>query len=272
MYNSQRSVPLFEFRDLYDSHSTSEFEKWMGRVDADVQELHNKFATAPQKKRDVPQSCFATVEAASTDADFATGAATSSDTNSATVSVPASITGAPGPIHSCLLHPENRDQGINDPYCVCDLSHTLCPLPATSAQSESYAYQSIPTATTTVETITTPTAVYTSNCAACTIVGGIADVASCTPGAGCTPTAPPAVPTPTIAAWVGNLSTFDIGNAEDGNGGKDLATEMFDKLKVMCSGASSTCKGDHAEMDDVVAAIAGGEEPLKPAMFLQDVV
>lgn len=46
---------------------------------------------------------------------------------------------------------------------------------------------------------------------------------------------------PTIAAWVGNLSTIDIENVEDGNGGKDFATEMFGKLKAICSG--STCKG-----------------------------
>jgi hypothetical protein len=148
---------------------------------------------------------------------------------------------------------------------LCDKSITLSVLPATSAQSESCAYKSIPTATTARETVTTQTEVWTSNCAACTIVGGIADAETCTTVAGCTPTA---AATPTIAAWVGNLSTIDIGNADDGNGGKDLATEMFGKLKAMCSG--STCKADHAEMDNVEAAIDNGEEPLKPAMYLQD--
>ncbi|KAK9412876.1 putative Class V protein [Seiridium unicorne] len=75
-------------------------------------------------------------------------------------------------------------------------------------------------------------------------------------------------PTPTIAAWVGNLSTLDIGNAEDGNGGKDLAKEMFTKLRGACD--QHGCKSDHAIMDNVEVAIAGGEEPLKPAMYLQE--
>lgn len=112
----------------------------------------------------------------------------------------------------------------------------------------------------------TLTEVYTQNCAACTIVGGIADAATCTTVAGCTPTH---APSPTIAAWVANLSTVDIGNAEDQNGGKDLATEMYGKLRAMCN--ASTCIGDHAEMDNVEAAIADSDEILKPAMFFQDV-
>jgi hypothetical protein len=248
MYNSQRPVPLFEFRDLYSSPKATDFEKFMGDVDAAVQALHKTFANAPQrKKRDVPASCYAT------------GAVIGSSTSS----VPASITPAPTP--SCELHNEDPDQGINQAFCLCDKSITLSVLPATSAQSESCAYKSIPTATTARETVTTQTEVWTSNSAACTIVGGIADAETCTTVAGCTPTA---AATPTIAAWVGNLSTIDIGNADDGNGGKDLATEMFGKLKAMCSG--STCKADHAEMDNVEAAIDNGEEPLKPAMYLQD--
>ncbi|RYC56689.1 hypothetical protein CHU98_g9518 [Xylaria longipes] len=109
------------------------------------------------------------------------------------------------------------------------------------------------------------TETWTSNCNACTLVGGIADSPTCTSISGCTPTA---APTPTIAAWVGNLSTIDIGDAEDGNGGKDLAMEMFTKLKGMCS--PSGCKSNHAEMDNVETVLANGEQPLKPAMYLQD--
>jgi hypothetical protein len=67
---------------------------------------------------------------------------------------------------------------------------------------------------------------------------------------------------PTIVAWVAKLSTIDIGNADDGNGGKDLATDMFTKLKAMCS--KSVCKFDQAVMDNVEAIILDGEEPLKP--------
>jgi hypothetical protein len=239
MYNTDRSVPLFEFRNL-DEKTTAEFETFMGDVDKAVQDFHTTFAKSPQmKKRDIPASCYSAASG--------------------------TITPPPSKTPSCELHNEDPDQGINQAFCLCDSSITLTPLPATKAQSESCAYKSIPTGTSAREAVTTATEVWTSNCAACTIVGGIADAETCTSVKGCTPTA---APTPTIAAWVGNLSTIDIGNAEDGNGGKDLATEMFGKLKVMCSG--STCKGDHAEMDHVEAAIADGEEPLKPAMYLQD--
>ncbi|KAI0859732.1 hypothetical protein F4860DRAFT_525747 [Xylaria cubensis] len=89
---------------------------------------------------------------------------------------------------------------------------------------------------------------------------------TCTTVASCTPTA---TPVSIIAAWVGNLSTVNIGNAEDGNGGMDLAREMFTKLKGMCNSGSG-CVSDHAEMDNVETVILDGEQPLKPAMYLQD--
>lgn len=239
MYNTQRAVPLFEFRNLLEIF-TSGFETFMANVDKAVQDLHTNFANPPQKKkRDIPASCYS---AAST-----------------------TITPPPSTTPSCVLHNEDPDQGINQAFCLCDSSITLTPLPATSAQSESCAYKSLPTGTSVRETVTTATEIWTTNCAACTIVGGIADSETCTSITGCTPTA---APSPTIAAWVGNLSTIDIGNADDGNGGKDLAKEMFGKLKAMCSGSS--CKGDHAEMDNIETVIKDGEEPLKPAMYLQD--
>ena len=57
MYNSQRSVPLFEFRDLLDL-KTSEIEKFMKEADSAIQTLHKDFADAPGKrKRDVPANC-----------------------------------------------------------------------------------------------------------------------------------------------------------------------------------------------------------------------
>lgn len=87
MHNSQRSVPLFEFRDLYGSPKTTDFEKFMGDVDTAIQDLHKTFANAPskRKKRDVPPSCYTT--------------------GSVTSKVPSSITPAPTP--SCVLH--NKD-------------------------------------------------------------------------------------------------------------------------------------------------------------------
>ncbi|KAJ8123626.1 hypothetical protein ONZ43_g473 [Nemania bipapillata] len=201
---------------------------------------------------------------------FSSGTPTPTSLLQTTLSTPVPTTSSqssmitPAPSLSCELHNEDPDQGINQAFCLCNDSITLSPLPATAAQSESCAYTTIPV-TTAFETVTRATMTWTSNCSACTLVGGIADSATCTRVSGCTPTA---APTPTIAAWVGNLSTIDIGDAEDGNGGKDLAMEMFTKLKGMCS--SSGCKPDHAEMDNVETILADGEEPLKPAMYLQD--
>lgn len=57
MYNSQRSVPLFEFRDLFDV-PTSQIEDFMTKVDTAIQTLHKDFADSPKKrKRDVPSNC-----------------------------------------------------------------------------------------------------------------------------------------------------------------------------------------------------------------------
>ncbi|KAI4635690.1 uncharacterized protein J4E87_000645 [Alternaria ethzedia] len=49
MFNSERSVPLFEFRDL-NTLQTEGMEKFMGDVDQAIQDLHNKFRESPTKK------------------------------------------------------------------------------------------------------------------------------------------------------------------------------------------------------------------------------
>jgi hypothetical protein len=200
------------------------------------------------------------------------GAACSIQTSTITKATPTSTTESnaitPGPTLSCLLHNQDPDQGIVQAYCLCNDSITLAPLPATSAQSESCAYSTMPGISAS-EAITTQTQVWTTNCQACTIIGGVADQETCTPVSGCKPTL---APVPTIAAWIGNLSTIDIGNAEDGNGGKDLAQEMFTKLKGSCDASNRTCKSTPAVMDNVEAVLLDGEEPLKPAMYFQDAV
>lgn len=47
VFNTQRAVPLFEFRDLVHYPTTSQFESFMSDADSAIQELHKKFATAP---------------------------------------------------------------------------------------------------------------------------------------------------------------------------------------------------------------------------------
>lgn len=57
MYNSQRSVPLFEFRDL-EIIDTTKIETFMKDADSEIQKLHNDFADAPRKrKRNAPTNC-----------------------------------------------------------------------------------------------------------------------------------------------------------------------------------------------------------------------
>ena len=66
MYNSQRSVPLFEFRNL-DTIQTSGVEQFMTDVDSAIQALHGQFANAPTKrKRQTPASCIRPFAAAAT--------------------------------------------------------------------------------------------------------------------------------------------------------------------------------------------------------------
>ena len=65
MYNSQRSVPLIEFRNLDDVY-TPGVEKFLNDVDAAIQALHEEFANPPTKvKRDDPASCARPLSAAS---------------------------------------------------------------------------------------------------------------------------------------------------------------------------------------------------------------
>ncbi|KAF3761199.1 hypothetical protein M406DRAFT_73634 [Cryphonectria parasitica EP155] len=47
MYKTQRAVPLFEFRDLPQSPTTSGFEKFLNDADEAVLTLHEKFASVP---------------------------------------------------------------------------------------------------------------------------------------------------------------------------------------------------------------------------------
>ena len=69
MYNSQRSVPLFEFRNLNTISTTSDpahnedgFESFATKADAAVQALHRQFANPPGRKlkRQASGSCSLT--------------------------------------------------------------------------------------------------------------------------------------------------------------------------------------------------------------------
>lgn len=155
--------------------------------------------------------------------------------------------------------------GVDEGYCDCkqgSSSITLSYISSAIAESAKCAYSTFP-GSSAQATVTTDVTSWTTNCAACTLTGGVGGgEETCTTVSGCTPTA---IASPTIVAWVANVGTIDIGNADDGDP-KNLASDMFTKLSGMCD--SSGCKGDHQEMDNVEAVISGGEEPLKPAMYI----
>ncbi|KAI0470526.1 hypothetical protein GGR56DRAFT_678416 [Xylariaceae sp. FL0804] len=170
-----------------------------------------------------------------------------------------------GPSLDCSYVGVSPSTGVDEAYCDCVVDDssstiTLSTLDASSA-ADWCAYSTLPGASASA-TPTTNVETWTSNCAACTLTGGVGGgQETCTTVSGCTPTA-----SATMVAWVANVGTIDIGNAEDEDDGLSLATEMFGKLSSMCD--EDGCQGDHQEMDNVEAAIADGEEPLKPAMFI----
>ena len=97
MYNSDRSVPLFEFRNL-DTITTSEVEQFMTDVDSAIQALHGKFANAPTKrKRDAPASCIRPFSAAATSSVAPASPATPSATVVPPVNPPSQPSCVPAP-------------------------------------------------------------------------------------------------------------------------------------------------------------------------------
>jgi hypothetical protein len=97
-----------------------------------------------------------------------------------------SVTSPPMP--ACSLQNEDPDQGINARGCICG-SVTLPLLTITPEvdESSSCSYTAMPSSSTS-NPITIGTQSWTSNCQACTLVGGIADEAQCTSVGGCVPT------------------------------------------------------------------------------------
>ncbi|KAI0427511.1 hypothetical protein F5Y09DRAFT_344619 [Xylaria sp. FL1042] len=267
-----RLVPLFEFRDLGGSVA-SQFQGLVVQAENEIIGYHRQFANSPttpsskMAKRHVkrqPAECPAsnTLSTASITSSIITTMAsfTTSFIDSATPTL------APTSSISCSLQDDDPDQGITSRYCVCDTSVTAPVLGSTLARSELCAYTALPTTT---AQVTLATQIWTSNCKACTLVGGIADDATCTSVSSCTPTS---TPVPTMSAWVNNLATIDIGDADDGNGGKDLATTLFNKIRTFCN--DTGCQFDmSASMDHVETILGDGEtEVIHPVMVLDDAV
>lgn len=207
MYNSQRSVPLFEFRDLFDI-PTSNIKTFMASVDSSIQALHNTYAVPPQKrKRQAAASCVMTADT------FGTFSASISAT----------------PTLSCTLQNSDPDQGIAGRGCICgSTTLPLLTVPTATDPAESCAYTAIPT-TTGANPITVLTSTYTSACQACTLVGGIADTPTCTAIAGCVSTTSTSTPAPAPT------STSPPPTCSPGFYGTDTS------CGGTCNGASASC-------------------------------
>ena len=181
-----RAVPLFEFRNL-NGIKAGAFESNVDNIEKAIIAFHDKYKSAPSarklkrdpyNKRQAPTGC--------------------------------AITAPPAPTSSlhCSLQNEDPDQGITARGCVCG-SATLPLLTITSVteETQSCAYTTLPLSA--PNPISIETVTYTSNCKACTLVGGIADTPTCTAVKGCTTstTNPPATPKPSPVCKPGFYGT-----------------------------------------------------------------
>ena len=242
-----RTAPLFEFRDLVPL-TTGSFEKFMGDVDSAIQKLHKDFASRPIMKVKRDGACPSSITPS-----HITPSLTRKPTSTFAPSMP-----------SCSLQNQDPDQGIYAQGCVC--GSTTLPLLTISdaaAASQSCSYTVIPTSSV-ANPITTHSDVYTSNCYKCTLIGGIADTPTCaaTPVNGCSPTTPAA---PTATVWLSNNSV-PIGDENNKNGGADLRSDLFKKLKALCPDNANTCDSKTPGEFDKVKTVVGhdsGEETIK---------
>ncbi|KAJ3580553.1 hypothetical protein NPX13_g18 [Xylaria arbuscula] len=294
-----RLVPLFEFRNL-GSSTSSQFEMLVTQAENDIISYHHQYgstqATAKSKRggRRVHRqlaacsanmtSTTASTSATSKSIFFNTPSRVPSMSPSRTPSNSPSVTSfitstiesttpsiTPYPTVSCYLQNQDPDQGITSQYCVCENSITAPILEGSNlAQTALCVYTTVPG--TTAE-VSVPTYTWTTNCNACTLIGGIADSADCTMVDGCTPTGIPTstetAATPTMTAFVANLHTVEIGDAEDGNGGKDLAKYLFTELRSHCNDTACDA-GASADMNGVETILNGGEISILPTMFIDD--
>ncbi|KAI0154574.1 hypothetical protein GGR57DRAFT_512079 [Xylariaceae sp. FL1272] len=259
VFGTTRLVPLFEFRDLGGSTS-SEWEALITTAEDEVVNLHQMFQAPPRIPTHPMRRSKRQQAECSSPSQSSSSSPSSTPSTLMTITSPPTTTQA-GPTPSCDPYGPDPDQGINTIYCLCDESLTLPTLSAT-AYNEYCTYTALPTSSL---SISRPVETWTSNCEACTLTGGIADHATCTTVDGCTPTTPPI---PSITAWVGNLRTIPIGDADDKNGGQFLAQELYDGLSGFCN--ETGCSGDDVLMESVETIIDGGEIELKLAMHFSD--
>ena len=182
------------------------------------------------------------------------------------------------PKPSCDLQNEDPDQGINARGCICGTKTLpLLTLHSAADESQSCSYTAFPSSKV-QDPISIETQYYTHNCQACTLVGGIADMAKCTSVAKCKPTltAKPASKTSAPAAkgtftvWLSNNSV-PIGDENDKNKGADLRTTMFSKLQALCPNGASECDSTkNAAIDNIPTVVDDNPMDETLAFTIQD--
>jgi hypothetical protein len=272
VYQGTREVPLFEFRDL----GTSLASKMADDVDTAEQEIikyHNTYKDAPKNKKRAVLRPRQSGAACAISSGASTGGSTGVPKTTGITTGPSTMlttTKPPAPTISCYLQNEDPDQGINGRGCICG-STTLPLLTVSNAKDPdaSCAYTALPSSSQSDPIPAKPTKTWTDNCQACTLVGGIADDATCTSIKGCTPTAT-ATPNPSQVVWLSNNS-ISIGDADDANGGADLRSKLYKALHDKCPDNANECDTTSAaEIDEIPTVVGDGEEYIKLKFTFSD--
>ena len=176
---------------------------------------------------------------------------------------------------SCFLQNESPEQGIDAKGCICGTrTLPLLTVEAPTDISQSCSYTAWPSADV-PNPITVETRTWTSNCQACTLAGGFADVMSCTAVVGCLPTmAAPlttaAAPTPSNVIYLSNNS-LPIGDAVNANGGKDLRENVYTQLHGLCPDDQNSCDSKTPGVIDEIPTVVGdGDAYEKLTFIIQD--
>ena len=183
--DTTRAVPLFEFRNLAGVNA-GQMQGIVTNAENAIIAYHKQYKSPPARKM------------AKRNSNWQLGKRQNDIYGCPTTSI--TSTPAPTSTLTCILQNEDPDQGINNRGCICgSTTLPLLTVPSATNVDQSCAYTALPSTAGVANPITIATTTYTSACQVCTLVGGIADIPTCTAIAGCAMSTPPP-PTTTTAA------------------------------------------------------------------------
>lgn len=236
--NTNRAVPLFEFRRLR-KVKAGDMQSRVASAEQAILDYHHAHASPPRFMRRRRDANHANIKRTGVAAACTTAAATTA------TGAPKTTTGAPHPttaapsMPKCYLQNQDPDQGITTRACVCgSTTLPLLKVPSATVVDQSCSYTAMPSSHVS-NPISIETEVWTRNCQACTLVGGIADKPSCTSVSKCTPTASVSA-TPSFAVFLSNNS-IPIGAENNLNNGDDMRKAAYSKLRALCSDKANMC-------------------------------